>query len=258
MGFYIAGTLSWILIAPQSACFRRRAVWGLGWLPVWGLLGNYIRIPQLTGTLYFCVYICLLGVLSSHQSSKPRRYHSYYGLLSYIYNILYEICWGPHPLHRADHTVAGEKNLEKEPCHSESPLRTHSCFQGDAHCCTWPPHTSLFMYHSTMSSMELQHVSLIFDFHQPGHQKSKVLKGSLDCLLYILAEPFLCPSQPNPRLKGFQMATETPMGSWAKWFLCLCRTARAKEVILSPHAAHLCMYFLLHWYPDVLSCAKNQ
>lgn len=63
--------------------------------------------------IFLGVHLLTWSPFFFHQSSKSRRYPSYYGL---------EMCWGPHPLHRADHTVAGEKNLEKEPCHSESPL----------------------------------------------------------------------------------------------------------------------------------------
>lgn len=61
-----------------------------------------------------------LGVLSPPQSSLA--------LLGWR-------CDGEHTHHTEfKHTVAGEKSLEKEPCHSEGPTCPYSFLQGDAHC----------------------------------------------------------------------------------------------------------------------------
>lgn len=85
------------------------------------------------------------------------------------------------------------------------------------------------------ANAELQHILLkcASDLHQPGHWRGTVLKESLYYLLYTEAEPSPCSFKPNPRWKGFQMAPEAPMGSWAEGCLPLSRTARAKELTLS-------------------------
>lgn len=50
--------------------------------------------------------------------------------------------------------------MQKEPCHSEGPTCPYSLLQGDAHAPREPHILPLLVIHSTMSSAELQRISL--------------------------------------------------------------------------------------------------